>query len=188
MTRDDAKQATPHEELIARLLDSRGAKSEVEWAAKREIERLQEALTAPAAGEDVSREAAISFMDDVKNAPRFRDLGVEAHRLALEKFLSRLRAVPQGWRDIETAPRDGTQIIGGYFNQPWAESHREGRIVGCWWQPEFSAFISSARQMVLAPGYTFRDGGTQRLHSPVIETVTHWMPLPAAPAPEKGVG
>jgi hypothetical protein len=86
-----------------------------------------------------------------------------------------------GWQDITTAPRDGTLILGGFFRQPWADSHRQGEIVRCWWQPEFEAFISSAREMTLAPGYTFDNGSARKLHSPVIEAVSHWMPLPKAP-------
>ena len=36
----DAKQATPRDVLMAKLLDSRVPKTELEWFAKREIERL----------------------------------------------------------------------------------------------------------------------------------------------------
>lgn len=86
------------------------------------------------------------------------------------------------WQPIETAPRDGTLILGGYFNQPWAESHREGRVEACWYQPEFDAFISSCREMTMAPGYLI-DGERSKLHSPVVEDVTHWMPLPEPPSP-----
>lgn len=86
------------------------------------------------------------------------------------------------WQDIQSAPRD-CMIIGGYFNQPWAESHREGSIVQCWWQEEFACFISSCREITMAPGYTI-DGQTRKLHSEVREDVTHWMPLPNPPQRE----
>jgi hypothetical protein len=97
---------------------------------------------------------------------------------------AQVRDIPEGWQPIETAPRDGTEILGAFFRQPWAGSHRTGDVVKCWWQPQFEAFISSARIMSVAPGYTFDDGETERYHSPVIEKVSHWMPLPAPPAPE----
>lgn len=84
------------------------------------------------------------------------------------------------WQEISTAPKDGTTVIGAYFNVRWADSHMNGRIVKVWWQPEFDAFISSCRLMQMAAGYTI-NGKTEELHSPEIEAVTHWMPLPPAP-------
>jgi hypothetical protein len=80
------------------------------------------------------------------------------------------------WQPIATAPRDGTPIIGGYFVVPWAESHRKGGIAKCWYQPEFEGFISSCREMSLAAGYSFADGSSRQLHSPVMETPSHWLP------------
>lgn len=87
----------------------------------------------------------------------------------------------QEWRDIKDAPKDGTPIIGAYFDVPRADSHLKGRIVRCWYQPEFSAFISSCRQMTLAADYTFAGGTRQKIHSPEIETVSHYLPLPEPP-------
>ena len=99
---------------------------------------------------------------------------------ALERALAALPSC-RGWRPVSDAPKDGTEIIGAFFDIRWADSHRKHDVVRCWWQPEFNAFISSCREMTLAPGLTFEDGTRRNLHSPVIEPITHWMPLPSPP-------
>lgn len=85
------------------------------------------------------------------------------------------------WQPRETAPKDGTRFIGAFWSIPWADHHKYGDVVVCWWQPEFDAFISSCREMTLADGYSFEGGHTKKLHSPTIEPITHWMPLPQPP-------
>jgi hypothetical protein len=86
------------------------------------------------------------------------------------------------WQSIETAPKDGTPVIGAFWSIRWADSHRRNDVVRCWYQPEFDAFISSCRQMVMRDGLLI-DGKPTKLHSPVVEPVTHWMPLPSEPTP-----
>ena len=91
------------------------------------------------------------------------------------------------WQPIETAPKDGSPIIGIHWD---AESYEnKGRIARVWWQPEFDAFISSCREMQMHNGYTFADGSKRKLHSPMIEEVTHWMPFyEPAKQPAEGFG
>lgn len=77
------------------------------------------------------------------------------------------------WQPIETAPKDGSPIVALYWGR--ATYEQAGTIVRAWWQPEFDAFISSCSEMQMHNGYTFGDGSTRQLHSPVVETPTHWV-------------
>ena len=78
------------------------------------------------------------------------------------------------WRPISEAgkPHIGGPIIGADFSQDG-----QGRIFKCWWQPEFDAWITGCRQMVMAEGYLI-DGKTSKLHSPDYVWPTHFRPLP----------
>lgn len=98
------------------------------------------------------------------------------------KCVEYVRSDTQGWQDIATAPKDGTPIIGLYWNVDWADFSSKGRIEKCWYQPEFEAFISGCHETRMHIGHTFADGETSKLHSPCIENVSHWMPLPGAPS------
>lgn len=73
-----------------------------------------------------------------------------------------LAAIPR-WRPIETAPRDGTEILG-----------YEARL-------RIGGLMSYERESVgVTRGmWATTDGGYQR-------TPTHWMPLPAAPEESNG--
>lgn len=99
------------------------------------------------------------------------------------RFIERALSAPEinrGWRTIESAPRDGTIIIGARFGKYSDQRFLEQ----LWWQPEFDAFIRSCREMVMHNGYTLENGETRKLHSPEIYKPTHWMPLPPPPTKE----
>ena len=85
-----------------------------------------------------------------------------------------------GWLKIDSAPKD-VPFIGAYFTRD-----RHGDIIVCWWQEEFSGFISGARVMTMHNGYTFEDGTKESMHSPEMEEPTHWMPLPSPPKETEG--
>lgn len=74
--------------------------------------------------------------------------------------------VASGWQPIATAPKDGTRF--------WGLVDEDA--IGMLWHDEFEAFVSSWRQMVMAPGYTI-DGKSHRDHSPVKHSPTQWRPL-----------
>jgi len=82
------------------------------------------------------------------------------------------------WKDISTAPKDGTVIIGAAWRR---RSDGGERIWRCWWQPEFDGWIESCRQMTMAPGYTI-DGQTQKLP---VEFIGLGFPIPAALTPKR---
>lgn len=79
----------------------------------------------------------------------------------------------EGWQTIDSAPKDRAIIA--------ADFGRYGFLARAWWQPEFDAWITGCREMVMAPGYTI-NGKSRELHSPEIVKPTHWLPLPAPPS------
>lgn len=93
---------------------------------------------------------------------------VRGYTEQLARALSGEKAGPVGgWRPIETAPKDGTEI------DVWCASDAEGddggyRIARVWWCCVDRCWRS------------YSDERMQWAHQP-----THWMPLPASPAPDK---
>jgi Protein of unknown function (DUF551) len=127
--------------------------------------------------EDLGEMGSISVMGENRDGSPYH-MCVEPSQIAYAIDCAVARATV--WQDIATAPRDGAKIIGAFFSIRWADSHRKHDIVKCWWQKEFDAFISSARVMTMAKGLLI-DGVSEKMHSPVIEPITHWMPLPKPP-------
>lgn len=79
------------------------------------------------------------------------------------------------WRPMNTAPRDGSKFWGNV----------DGDAITMFWMEEFDGFVSSYRQMVMAPGYTI-DGKPFKNHSPVYHSPTGWMRLPTSAASDPG--
>ena len=71
MSDHEAKQATPHSQLIAEIMDSRVPKNEREWAAKDEIERFERELAE-------ARNPLFDFTRTVQYAGDEDEIGVRA--------------------------------------------------------------------------------------------------------------
>jgi hypothetical protein len=109
------------------------------------IERLREEWLQKATSSFTCQECGIqaNFIDEIENALDAKDKRIEALEAG-------------GWQPIETAPKDGTEILGiqyhGRFSDPgivrWDDSDQE------WWDMD-------------ADQYGFP---------------THWQPLPATPS------
>lgn len=69
------------------------------------------------------------------------------------------------WRDISTAPRDGTPILIGCSKPGFYPR-------SCWWSDYFDSWVVREDE-----------GSATYLHS---EYVTHWMPLPDPPDIKSG--
>jgi len=100
-------------------------------------------------------------------------------RAALEAY----RSQPDGWRPIETAPKDGTCVLlgeyvynntwAGFLPEPYDDDEDEWKtyfyqFVGGWVENDYDKPCWRAAEY-----HAFG-------HNP-----THWMPLPAPPEPEK---
>lgn len=84
----------------------------------------------------------------------------EARAVSAERERDELRAA-QGWRTIDSAPRDGTKV------DLWSRSHYgDGRITDAWY--------------VGNEWFVFNDIGTPEAISHH-HHVTHWQPLPSPP-------
>jgi hypothetical protein len=77
-----------------------------------------------------------------------------------------------GWRDIASAPRDGTKF--------WGDDGEDA--IAMFWHEGFGEFVSSFSRMTMAPGYLIDDKPFQD-HHPVIHHPTMWMPRLPLPLP-----
>jgi hypothetical protein len=73
------------------------------------------------------------------------------------------------WQPIETAPKDGTHIIG---IQPISGIY--GGVTGAFWIPDEQRMFDGAK--ITIKGYW-----AESRHHQVVVKPTHWMPLPKPP-------
>lgn len=71
--------------------------------------------------------------------------------------------------DMDAAPKDRPFI---------ALLNKSGATKTAWWMEQFDAFVAGCRVMMLAAGYTFKDGSYEQYHSPDIVHPIAWMELP----------
>ncbi|MBN9576165.1 MAG: DUF551 domain-containing protein [Alicycliphilus denitrificans] len=74
---------------------------------------------------------------------------------------------PSGWRDIETAPKDGTYLL------LW-EQYSTNPFVGCW---DFGSWSVSHEHVDAEGGWD----GANVVDSISQDCITHWMKLPESP-------
>ena len=86
-------------------------------------------------------------------------------------LIAALTARSDGWRDIESAPRDGTRIIAG----KWAWIHKEISTVFDEEAPKIWHLCFATTAFFLADKGYWTDG-LERLVNP-----SHWLPLPTPP-------
>ena len=82
-------------------------------------------------------------------------------------------AQAEGWRPIETAPKDGTYLL------LW-EQYSTNPFVGCW---AFGVWAVSHEHVDAEGGWD----GANVVDSISQERITHWMPLPLPPTSAEGV-
>lgn len=87
-----------------------------------------------------------------------------------------LAAPAEGWQPIETAPKDGTRVLIGFYRNNVFVGPGDGPqswcIIGSYREDDPPPLTASAWQTETGQGFQW--------------TPTHWMPLPAAPTGETG--
>jgi hypothetical protein len=117
-----------------------------------------------------SRICQISRWDEA-NARHIARLDPQTVTAICEELLSR-RSHQEGWRPIETAPKDGTCIYLAWNSEDWTMAE------GMWRGDEWVTSATFYNPDLPHPRMEFRE---YRPNNPL-----WWQPLPAAPSPEEG--
>ena len=76
----------------------------------------------------------------------------------------------QGWQSIETAPKDGTHIIG--YEPPCMKT---GGVIGVFWLKPYKRKFLDMGEVNMGGEWRYS------VHDQVVAEPTHWMPLPKLP-------
>ncbi|MBP2290764.1 Lar family restriction alleviation protein [Azospirillum rugosum] len=102
---------------------------------------------------------------DADGEPCWHTEAERAYRAALSAAPASPTTTAQGWQDIATAPKDGTEVLiyaGAVFTACWTRGYDNIR------QEHFGCFVTDAYDKLFS--------------------ATHWMPLPSAPSTSAGEG
>lgn len=128
-------------------------------------------LQAFLAGHQYQETNQLMVLADIRKA-----VGDGEGRLTQEELVKRIEGLVSPWRDIESAPKDGTAIIARNDEYGARETH---------WKRYADGTI--AREGFLNGDPMYQAGGSWKWLEPIHNWVsswepTHWMPLPAGPA------
>ena len=114
----------------------------------------------------------VAMIELLQKAREERDAAIKEHAHA---------AIPEGWQPIETAPRDGTEIIGCHSTD-WSDIGLAPAIYGPWTMVFARDNWRSSWDRSRVINY-MSDGGEIE-YEELEAAPTHWMPLLPPPAPE----
>jgi hypothetical protein len=115
--------------------------------------------------EEIRTEAIADYNGELTNAPHLAQAALDA--LKAQGFV-----VVQGWQDIASAPRDGTEVLISGPTHP---------VSTAFWSDSIWASVNN-------PTPNQGGGWIQEEHrsDTYVFTPTHWMPLPASPMDGRG--
>jgi hypothetical protein len=170
---DTNKQALRLYEIAKRAIcDSGFYVPETELELLKEIERLKVALQPPSEKRKPSVDVDLLHLEKIiytvmeENQKAVKNGFIQqTNAMAIAKFLHSQGHLNQGWRDIESAPKDGTAVlmtgIIPVTNQKWVNQG--------WWDEDENGF------------YDWGECESD-YHGNGKQSPTHWMPLPTPPS------
>jgi hypothetical protein len=125
-------------------------------------------------------EALLKALEDIKNNAGNPEKVYQISSAAIQQALATPVQEPVAWMPIETAPQDGTKILG--WNEKFGARETQMTFYGEG-SPGFAAWKS--RKGPKESGWNWSEPKSNWSHT---WKPTHWMPMPAAPVLEAAIG